>query len=167
MRILALAALSLVAAFAAAPVALAQMGGMAPSSSGPAGPDAESFNSGIAAYEAHNYDAAVRFLRDARRPAPNHGGVNYVLGMSYLGLNDKDNAREAFERAVRDRTAPPNTWLQLGVLALEAGDREAATQQQTSLERLIGRCNASCGDERRAALQSAYDQLTQRLAATP
>ena len=168
MRAIIVAALSVFAVALTTPIATAQMGGgMSPSSSGPAGPDAGSFNAGVAAYEARNYEAAIRYFRDARRPAPNHGAVNYLLGMSYLGVDDKENAREAFTRAVRDRTGPPGAWLQLGVLSLEAGDRETATEQQAALERLISRCNASCGDERRRNLQSAYDQLTQRLAATP
>lgn len=164
MRTFVLAALSLLAAVAAAPVATAQMGGGGMTSSGAAGPDTEAYDDGIAAYQARNYDEAVRQLLDARRPAPYHGGVNYALGMSYLGLADSEHAREAFGRAIRDRNAPPSAWLQLGLLSLAAGDREAATAQQTALERQLRRCSASCSDERRGHLQNAYDQLTRALA---
>ena len=59
----------------------------------------------------------------------------------------------------------PSAEDKLGLLALEAGDRDAAVRQQTALERQLSRCNANCAADRRAALQSAYDQLTQRLAA--
>jgi tetratricopeptide (TPR) repeat protein len=165
MRTLLIAALSIFAAIAAAP-AMAQMGG-GMSSSGPAGPDSDAYDDGIAAYQARDYERAIRELQNARRPAPNHGGVNYALGMAYLGIADKEHAREAFARATRDRNAPPSAWLQLGLLSLEAGDREAAVEQQTALQRQLSRCSASCGDERRGNLQSAYDQLTQRLGATP
>jgi len=136
-------------------------------SSGPAGPDSDAYDAGIAAYRAQDYQRAVRELQNARRPAPNHGGVNYALGLAYLGLNDKEHARESFARATRDRNAPPSSWLQLGLLSLEAGDRETAVEQQTALERQLGRCTRNCDDDRRTNLQSAYDQLTQRLAATP
>jgi tetratricopeptide (TPR) repeat protein len=168
MRALFIAALSALAFVLTAPAATAQMGGGGGmSSSGPAGPDQAAYDRGVTAYQANNYEDAIRYLRTARRPAPDHGGVNYLLGLSYLGLGDKEQAREAFAHAVRDRNAPPSSWLQLGLLALEAGDRDAAITQQGALQRQVSRCNASCGDERRNALQSAYDQLSQRLAATP
>lgn len=166
MRALFIAALSAFAFTLAAP-AFAQMGGGGGmTSSGPAAPDSGAYDRGIVAYQANNYADAVRHLRNARRPAPYHGGVNYTLGLAYLGLGDKEQARESFGRAVRDRTAPPAAWLQLGTLALEAGDRDAAVTQQTALERQLRSCTSSCDAQRRTNLQSAYDQLT-RLLATP
>lgn len=167
MRAFLIAVLTTLAFAATASTATAQMGGGGMSSSGPAVPDQAAYDRGLAAYQANDYEAAVRYLRAARRPAPDHGGVNYALGMSYLGLGEKDQARDAFAHAVRDRTAPPSAWLQLGLLALEAGDRQGATRQQAALERQLSRCNSNCDSDRRANLQSAYDQLTQRLAATP
>jgi len=163
MRTLALVVLGLFA-LAAAPVATAQMGGGGMSSSGPAGPDQAAYDRGITAFQAQDYEAAIRYLRAARRPAPDHGGVNYALGMSYLAIGNREQARDAFAHAVRDRTAPPSAWMQLGLLALEAGDREAAVNQQEALQRQLSRCSASCGDERRGHLQNAYDQLTRALA---
>jgi tetratricopeptide (TPR) repeat protein len=168
MRAFLVAALSTLAFVAITPVANAQMGGGGGmTSSGAAIPDQGAYNRGVDAYQARDYEAAIRYLRAARRPAPDHGGVNYVLGMSYLGIGDKEEAREAFAHAVRDRSAPPGAWLQLGLLALEAGDREVATRQQDALQRQLNRCNSNCDPDRRTNLQSAYDQLTQRLAATP
>jgi Tfp pilus assembly protein PilF len=87
--------------------------------------------------------------------------------MSYLGMGDKEQARDAFAHAVRDRTAPPGAWLQLGLLAREAGDRDAAMNQQQALQRQLNRCNSNCDADRRTNLQRAYDQLSQRLAAAP
>jgi tetratricopeptide (TPR) repeat protein len=166
MRAFVIAAFSVLAFALAAPIATAQMGGGGMSSSGPAGPDTDAYDAGIAAYQARDYERAIRELQNARRPAPYHGGVNYALGMSYLGINDKEHAREAFTRAIRDRNAPPSSWLQLGLLALEAGDRDAAVEQQTALQRQLSRCTRSCDEARRTNLQSAYDQLTQRLGAS-
>jgi tetratricopeptide (TPR) repeat protein len=167
MRALLIAALCVLAFALTTPAATAQMGGGGMSSSGPAGPDRAAYERGVTAYQANDYEAAIRHLRAARRPAPDHGGVNYVLGMSYLGIGDKEQARDAFAHAVRDRSAPPDAWLQLGLLALEAGDRNSAVNQQEALQRQLNRCNSNCDADRRTNLQRAYDQLSQRLAAAP
>jgi hypothetical protein len=48
-------------------------------------------------------------------------------------------------------------------VSLELGDRETATAQQTALQRMIGSCDATCGDARRGQMQTALDQLTRAL----
>ena len=150
----------------AAPPALAQMGGgMSPSSSGP---DPQvAYAAGVAAFNAHNYAEAIRQLRAARASAPSNGGINYALGLAYIGAGQKQDAREAFTRAVRDRNAPPAAYLQLGLVSLELGDRSAASAQQAAVQAQLGRCDAACGDARRAQWQAAYDQLTHALGQPP
>ena len=97
--------------------------------------------------------------------APGNGGINYALGLAYIGAGQKQEAREALTRAVRDRNAPPAAYLQLGLVSLDLGDRNAATTQQAAVQAQLGRCDAACGDARRAQWQAAYDQLTRALAA--
>jgi tetratricopeptide (TPR) repeat protein len=160
-----LIAISAFALVIAAPPALAQMGGgmgMSSSSSGPS--PQQAYAAGVAAYNAHDYAEAIRQLRTARQAAPSNGGINYALGLAYIGAGQKPEAREALTRAVRDRNAAPGAYLQLGLVSLELGDRTAATTQQAAVQQQISRCDAACGDAKRAQWQAAYDQLTQALA---
>jgi len=148
----------------AAPPALAQMGGgMGMSSSSGPSPQ-QAYAAGVAAYNAHDYAEAIRQLRTARQSAPSNGGINYALGLAYIGAGQKPEAREALTRAVRDRNAAPSAYLQLGLISLELGDRAAATTQQAAVQQQINRCDEACGDAKRAQWQAAYDQLTQALA---
>ena len=159
-------ALSALALVIAAPSALAQMGGGMGMSSSSSGPNPQqAYAAGVAAYNAHNYAEAIRQLRTARSAAPNSGAVNYALGLAYIGAEQKPEAREALTRAVRDRNAAPGAYLQLGLVSLQLGDRAAATAQQTAVQGQLARCDAACGEAKRAQWQAAYDQLTQALAA--
>ena len=167
-----LIALALILAGAGAPAALADGGGggggmMTGPSSSPGESPAAAYQAGVAALNAQNYTEAVRQLRTARRAAPNDGIINFALGLAYVGAGETDDARGAFERSVRASNAPAGARLQLGLLYLQAGDREHATEQQAALQEAISRCDARCGDQRRAQLQAAYDQLTAALNAPP
>lgn len=145
----------------------AQMGGGMGmgSSSGPsqASPQA-AYQAGVAALQAHDYPEAIRQFRLARRASPGDGNINYALGLSLAGGGDKQGARGAFQQAVRARNAPAGAWLQLGLVALELGDRANAVEQQEALQQAVSSCDAACGDARRLQLQTAYDQLTRALA---
>jgi Flp pilus assembly protein TadD len=146
-----------------ASAAYAQMGSMAPTPQreDPAVP----YQAGVAAFNARNYPEAIRQLRVARRASPTDGAINYALGLAYAANGDKSEAKSSFERAVSARNAPIPARLQLGLVALELGDRDTATEQQTALQRMITACDAQCGDARRGQMQSALDQLTRALAA--
>jgi tetratricopeptide (TPR) repeat protein len=167
----AVAALGMISA---APVSLADGGGggMGPSSGASGGgmnssrPDpAAAYQAGIAALNAQNYRDAIRSFREARRSAPNDSQINFALGLAYVGAGEDDDARTALERAVRDENGPPGAWLQLGLVYLELGRRDDAVAQQTVLAAKLAACDAACGDQRRAQLQLAHDQLTQALTA--
>ena len=155
----------------AAPLALAapsgggggNMGGGAPPASRE-DPAAE-YQAGVTAMRAQDYRQAIRHFRAARRALPNDGAINFALGLAYNGAGETDDARQAFERASRDANAPPGTRLQLGLIYIQQGNRDAAVEQQTALAGMVTACDAACGDARRAQLQAAHDQLTQALAA--
>ena len=161
----------LACALLAAPSALASGAGSAGmSSSGmsstPRGGDrdpAVAYQAGVAALQAHNYTEAVRQFRIAQHAAPNNGTVNYALGLSYLGSNDKNNARDSLRRAVQDTSAPVGAHLQLALVSIDLGDRNAAVEQQTWAQHAVSACDAACGDARRGLLQSTYNQITQAL----
>lgn len=161
--------LVLTAACLAAPLAYADGGGGGGSMSPPPSSSREdpqiAYQAGIQALQAQNYRDAIRNLRVARRGAPSDGAVNYALGLAYIGNNDTDDAREAFERAGRADNAPAGTRLQLGLVYIQLGRRGDAVAQQGLLAQAVAACDATCGDQRRAQLQAAHDQLTQALAA--
>lgn len=127
---------------------------------------ARAYQAGVAALQAHNYQEAIRDLRTARHAAPNDGVVNYVLGLAYIGNNNKTDARDTLQRSVRANNAPADAYLQLGLVSLDLGDHSAAAAQQASLQQAIAACDATCGDTRRGQLQSALDRLTQAINAT-
>lgn len=164
--------IALALACTAAPAAVADGGGGGGMSSSPPNVGSRqdptaAYQAGVAALNAQNYQEAVRQFRSARRAAPSDGTINFALGLALVGAGDADEARGAFERSTRASNAPAGAWLQLGLLYLQGGDREHAVEQQTALQEKINDCDARCGDQRRAQLQAAYDQLTTALNAPP
>jgi tetratricopeptide (TPR) repeat protein len=163
-----LSLIALALACVGAPTALADGGGggggmtTGPNVSARESP-AAAYQAGVAALQAQDYTEAVQQLRRARRAAPNDGVINFALGLALVGAGESDEARGVLERAVRASNAPAGARLQLGQLYLQGGDRERAVGQQTALRNAINQCDARCGDERRAQLQAAYDELTQSL----
>lgn len=156
---------------AASPLARADGGGGgggAPSLGGSQGASpARAYQDGVAALQARDYRAAIRHFRDARRAAPNDPTINYALGLAYVGNDEPNDARTAFERAARSDRAPAATWLQLGLVYLQLGERGRAVEQQARLADLVAACDADCGDARRAQLQAAHDELTRAIEAPP
>lgn len=147
-------------------------GGMSATPRGGDRDPAVAYQAGVAALQAHNYTEAIRQFGIAQHAAPNNGAVNYGLALSYLGANDKNNARDALRRSVRDNTTPVGAHLQLALVSIDLGDRNAAVEQQTWAQHAVSACDAACGDARRGQLQAAYDQITYALnpptpAATP
>lgn len=122
-----------------------------------------SYQAGVAAMNAQNYREAIRQFRAAHRALPDNSTINFALGRAYVGNNEDDDAKDAFERAITDNAAPVGAWLELGRLHLRAGQREQAVALQTTLTQMVSACDATCGDTRRAQLNAALAQLTQAL----
>lgn len=150
-----------------APQAHAQMGGgMAPSSSGRPPPDATvPYKNGVAAFRAGDYPKAIRELRAARAANSSDGNIPYALGLAYAASGKKQEAKQAFQSAVRTRNAPIPAYLQLGLVALELGDRETVTKQHAALAKKLSGCDAKCGDANRTQMKSAMDKLARILGA--
>jgi tetratricopeptide (TPR) repeat protein len=157
------AALALAAPFALAAPSGGGGGNMGGGAPAPREDPQAAYQAGVAALQAQNYREAIRQFRTARRALPDNGTINFALGRAYEGNNNPDDARDAYERAVAADDAPAGAWLQLGLIHLQAGRRDAAVAQQTALTAKIAACDAACGDARRGQLNAALTQLTQAL----
>lgn len=145
----------------------AQMGGgMALPSGGETQVDATvPYQNGVAAFKAGDYAKAIRELRTARAANSSDGAIPYALGLAYAASGKKKEAKQAFQSAVRTRNAPIPAHLQLGLVALELGERDTAAKQYAALEKKLAACDASCGDATRTEIRSAMDLLAQKLGA--
>jgi len=147
-----------------ASAAHAQMGGGSMPSSGPAQTDATvPYKNGVAALNSGDYPTAIRELRKAYDANSSEGAIPYALGLAYANSGKKAEAKKAFQGAVRTGNAPIPAYLQLGLVALELGDRDLATKQYAALQKKLAGCGSKCGDEDRAEIQSAVDQLGKKL----
>jgi len=142
-----------------------QMGGGMMSSSSPVEVDATvPYKNGVTALQAGDYPTAIRELRKAYDANSIDGNIPYALGMAYAAAGRKPEAKKAFQGAVSSRNAPIPAYLQLGLVALELGDKDLATKQYAALQKKLAKCDAKCGDEDRAEIQAAVDQLGAKLA---
>jgi len=148
-----------------APQVHAQMGGgMTPSARVETQADATvPYQNGIAAFKEGNYAKAIRELRTARAANSTDGAIPYALGLAYAASGKKKEAKQAFQSAVRTRSAPIPAYLELGLVALELGERDTAAKQYAALEKKLAGCDAKCGDETRTQIKSAMDLLSQKL----
>lgn len=155
--------LAALASLAFASPVLAQMGGgMAPTSSAPAADPTIPYQNGIAAFNAGDYVKAIRELREARDASSGDGLINYALGRAYAASGKKKEAKQAFQSAVHARNAPIPAYLQLGLVALELGDRTTAANQQAALNKKLAACGASCNEA--TQIKAASDELARALA---
>ena len=144
----------------------AQMGGGMMPSSSPIEVDATvPYQNGVAALQAGDYPTAIRELRKAYDANSIDGNISYALGLAYAASGKKPEAKKAFQGAVRSRNAPIPAYLQLGLVALELGERDLATKQYAVLQKKLAGCGGKCDDEARAEIKSSMDQLAQKLGA--
>ena len=149
--------------FAAATPAYAQMGGGGAPMGGSSQADATvPYRNGVEALQAGDYPKAIKELRKAYAANSTEGAIPYALGMAYAASGNKPEAKKAFQGAVRTGNAPIPAYLQLGLVAIELGERDLAAKQQAALEKKLAKCNAKCGDE--AEIKAAVDQLGAKLA---
>jgi len=146
--------------------AQAQMGGgMSPTPSGPSPADATvPYKNGVTALRAGDYPTAIRELRKAYDANSIDGNIPYALGMAYAASGKKPEAKKAFQGAVRSGNAPVPAYLQLGLVAIELGERDLATKQYALLEKKLAKCDGKCGDEEKAEIKAAMEQLAGKLA---
>ena len=141
-------------------------GGMSTPSPSARGPDpAKAYQDGVAALTAHDYATAAAKFRIAADAAPRDPLINYAYGLALVGSGDMRAARRPLERAVHGDNPRPDARKNLGLVYLHENEREKATEQLNALATELAACDAACGDQRRAQLQTAHDALKQALEA--
>lgn len=140
----------------------AQMsGGMDPMPSLPEQADPTiAYNDGIAALGVGDYSKALRELLKARNARSDDPEINYALGLAYKGVGKKADAKRTFQRAVHGRDAPTGAFLQLGLIALDLGDRATAVAQQAALDAKLAACGTKCTDGVRTEILAASYKLS-------
>ncbi|KAF0178799.1 MAG: hypothetical protein FD160_2239 [Caulobacteraceae bacterium] len=109
--------------------------------------------------QARDYRTAVSRLRSVVDVAPTNMGANYAYALALIGNGDARAAVRPLERALRSEDAPPDVRKQLGLVRLQLGDRDKASEQLTALATALAACDATCGDMKRAQIQNAHDAL--------
>ncbi|TPW02188.1 MAG: hypothetical protein FD124_3484 [Alphaproteobacteria bacterium] len=134
-------------------------GGSVPAPSGRGTDPARAYQEGVAALQARDYRTAVSRLRSVVDVAPTNMGANYAYALALIGNGDARAAVRPLERALRSEDAPPDVRKQLGLVRLQLGDRDKASEQLTALATALAACDATCGDMKRAQIQNAHDAL--------
>ncbi|WP_175452454.1 tetratricopeptide repeat protein [Thiohalomonas denitrificans] len=91
-----------------------------------AAPPEERFERGLAAFRAGDFGAACRSFEEARRGGLDTPALDYNLGVCHYRLSNYRQAREAFERVAVHPPLKTLAHYNLGLVALDVGDRSAA-----------------------------------------
>ncbi|MDX1610108.1 MAG: tetratricopeptide repeat protein [Halofilum sp. (in: g-proteobacteria)] len=75
---------------------------------------------------AGDYSAAIEYFEAARRAGLDTGALHFNLGVAYYRAGRVEQAEAAFQRAARSETMVAPALYQLGRLARERGDEDAA-----------------------------------------
>ncbi|MEM1052573.1 MAG: tetratricopeptide repeat protein [Pseudomonadota bacterium] len=145
-------ALMLVGGIIAAPVSLVAAagggggGGAAPSASGPQYDPAEEYRQGVAAYNAGDFDQAVRHFKKVTRVARRNGEAHYLLGLSYMQAGNAKRARKPLENAVKYSPDRIEAKRDLALAYIELKRVEDAQEMLVELTALKEQCGGSCAD---------------------
>ncbi|WP_303908394.1 tetratricopeptide repeat protein [Thiohalomonas denitrificans] len=91
-----------------------------------AAPSEGRFERGLTAFRAGDFGAACRFFEEARRGGLDTPALDYNLGVCHYRLSNYRQAREAFERVAVHPPLKTLAHYNLGLVALDVGDRSAA-----------------------------------------
>lgn len=140
-------------------------GGQSPSASAPMFDAAAEYRKGIEALKANQFAQAKKSFVKLLGIAPRDANVNYLAGLSAVGLNDLKGAVKYFDKAVKadGKLVPARQDLALTLAKL--GDRAKAEAELAKLKQSQAKCASSCPQA--AALQSAIREVTAALGGSP
>lgn len=118
-------------------------GGMA-TDSGPQFDPAAEYQKGVQAYEAKDYKGAATAFKRVVGVVPRHAPAQYLLGASYIGLNDYKKAKRPLEAAVKADGSLVEARRDLGVTLAKLGEAAKAGEQRAAIVALQAACAAPC-----------------------
>lgn len=122
-------------------------GGSAPSSSAPRYDAAAEYQKGVAALQAKNNKAAVRAFKRTLSVAPRNANAQYLLGVSYIGMDNYKKARKPLEKAIKYNSGLIGAHRDL---AITYHKLDMADKAQASLNALTAKdkaCGNGCADK--------------------
>jgi tetratricopeptide (TPR) repeat protein len=158
-----LAGVSLLAAAAVANPGAS--GGSAPSITAPSFDAAAEYRKGIEALKANEFAQARKSFIKLLGIAPRDANLNYLAGLSAVGLNDLKGAVKYFEKAVKADGKLVPARQDLAITLAKLGDRAKAEAELAKLKESQAKCASTCPQA--AALQTAITEVTAALGGSP
>lgn len=130
-------------------------GGFSTPSSGPTVDIAAVYREGIEQYQAGDYSAAEKSMRQVTRTVRNNAQAHYVLGLTRMSQEKWKTAASALKSAVRYDAEHHDARAQLGLAYLKRDKTDKATAQLEELEKRMAACADACS----AQLITATEKL--------
>jgi len=77
-------------------------------------------------FQSHDFNAALKTAQQLNKQHPDKADPLTLMGIAYAGKGEKDQAKTAFEQALKIAPGNPNAAINLAILATQAGDFDAA-----------------------------------------
>lgn len=136
-----------------------------PSDSAPQYDPVVEYQTGIAAYQAKDFKAAVTAFKRVVGVSPKHAPAQYLLGASYLAQQEYKKAKKPLEAAVKADPALIEAQRDLGLTYAALGDAAKAAAQRDLIAERKTACAGTCPDA--ARLDAAATALEAALAGAP
>lgn len=104
------------------------------------------YDKGVAALQAKDYAAAETAFTEALRRKAERPDINFMLGLSQIGLEKWDAAKASLEAAVMVEPKRPEPKTRLGLTYVKLNDLDAAKKQRAALAALDADCVLVCKD---------------------
>ena len=104
------------------------------------------YEKGVAALQAKDYAAAEIAFTDALRRKAERPDINFMLGLSQIGLEKWDAAKVSLEAAVAVEPKRPEPKTRLGLTYVKLNNLDAAKKQRAALAALDADCVLVCKD---------------------
>lgn len=104
------------------------------------------YDKGVAALQAKDYAGAEIAFTEALRRKAEKPDINFMLGLSQIGLEKWDQAKASLETAVTVEPKRPEPKTRLGLTYVKLNDLEGAKKQRAALAALDADCVLVCKD---------------------